>query len=136
MALGYAVDLRNDRLDLVRDRIDADTNPGTIKIYSGTRPATGAAITDQVLLTTGTFAKPSGAASVAGVFAFEAITYVNGITDGTATWARIADGAGAFVADGSVGIVGSGADVILNSVGILEDGIVLHVSATLTAGNA
>jgi len=136
MALGYAMDLRNARLDLVRDRIDADTDPGTIKIYSGTRPATGAAITSQVLLVTGTFDKPSAPDAVDGVLEFEDITYTNGITDGMATWARIEDGDGAFVADGSVGIAGSGADVIINSVGILEDGPVLHVSATITAGNA
>jgi hypothetical protein len=137
MAFGYAVALRNARLNLVRDAIDADlpTNPGTVKIYDGTRPATGAAITDQVLLTTGTFSDPSAPNAAAGVLTFSAITYGDAVADGTATWARVADGSGAFVADGSVGTAGSGADFIMNSVGIVELGPVVHISAQITAGN-
>jgi len=138
MALGYATTLRNSRLDLVRDAIDADspTNAGTVKIYSGTRPATAAAITDQVLLSTGTFSDPSAANASAGVLTFSTITYTNAVADGTATWARIEDGAGTFVADADVGVTGSGADITLNSVGLVTSGPVTHVSATITSGNA
>jgi hypothetical protein len=136
MAFGYKVSLRNARLDLVRAEIDADTDPGTIAILSGTRPATGAAITTQVELAIGTFSDPSAPAASSGELTFDAITYGDAIADGQATWARITDGAGAFVADASVGLPDSGADIILNSVGIVEGGPVSHVSAKITAGNA
>lgn len=136
MAFGYKVPLRNARLNLVRDDIDADIAAGVITILSGTRPATGAAITAQVALTIGTFSLPCAPDAASGELTFSAITYGDALADGTATWARIEDGAGAFVADASVGIPDSGADVILNSVGIVTGGPVTHVSAKITAGNA
>ena len=135
MTMGYDETLRNARLNLVRDAIDDDTDPGTITIYSGTRPDTGAAVTTQVALSVGTFSDPSAPDADDGELVFDTITYTDALADGTATWARIADGADNFVADADVGGPGSGADVVLNSTGLVEDGPVTHVSAKITAGN-
>jgi hypothetical protein len=135
MALGYKVELRNARLDLIRDAIDADTDPGTITIYDGTRPATGASEGSAKTLSVGTFSQPSAPDAATGVLTFDEIVYTDGLDDGTATWARIRDGSGAFIADASVGVTGSGADITINSVGIITDGPVTHVEAKITAGN-
>ena len=135
MTIAYSTALKNARLDLVATAIDAGAAAGTVKIYDGTRPATGAAITTQTLLVTGTFSDPCAAAASAGTLTFSAITYGFAAATGTATWARIADSDGNFVADASVGTSGSGADFILNSTGIVVDGVVNHVSAAITAGN-
>jgi len=136
MAFSYNVDIRNARLELVRDAIDAgETDPGTITIYSGTRPATGAAITDQIALAVGTFGDPCAPDPEDGLLTFAAIDYGEAIGTGTATWARIQDGDDGFAADADVGMAGSGADVIINSTGIVEFGAVTHVSASITAGN-
>ena len=137
MALGYRVELRNARLNLVRDYIDAAATAGVIKIYSGTRPASsGGALSGNTLLASGTFSDPSAPNAAAGVLTFSAITYGNAVATNTATWARIEDGDGLFVSDADVGAVGSGADIIVNSVDFVSGGPVTHVTATITSGNA
>jgi hypothetical protein len=136
MAIGYATALRTTRITAVLTAIDAATGAGTGKLYSGTRPATGAAVTTQTLLATLTFSTTSGTVSN-GVLTFSAITADSSAdADGTATWARIADGDGNFVADLSVGATGSGADIILNNVNIVAGGEVSISSASITEGNA
>ena len=135
MALGYVAALRHARLNLVRDYIDAGPGAGTVKIYTGVRPATGGALSGNTLLTTGTFADPSAPDASGGELVFSAITYTNAAADGDAAWARIEDSTGAFVADASVGVSGSGADFILNSVSMVTDGTVSHVSAKIITGN-
>jgi len=136
MTLGYNVALRNSRLDLLRDDIDAATTAGTIKIYSGTRPATGAALSGNTLLSSGTFSDPSAPNAASGVLTFNTITYTDAVADGTATWARIEDGDGNFVADASVGLTGSGEDITLNAVAFITGGPVSDEGATITHGNA
>jgi hypothetical protein len=51
-----------------------------------------------------------------------------------ATWARVKDSTGAFVADGSVGT--SGSDFIMGSVLIATGQTVSITSGTITEGNA
>lgn len=136
MTMGYATTLRNTRLNDIRDAIDAGAAAGTVKIYTGTRPATGAALSGNTLLSTGTFSDPSAPSAASGVLTFSSITYTDAVADGTATWARIEDSDGTFVADASVGTTGSGEDITLNAVTFVTGGPVNHVSATITAGNA
>lgn len=118
----------------IKDAIDGGSGAGTLKIYDGTRPATGGTAT--TLLGTLTFSDPCGTVS-SGVLTFSAITADSSAdATGTATWARIADSAGTFVADISVGISGSGAELILNTTSIVAGGPISVSSATLTEGNA
>jgi len=135
MTLAYAESVRHARLDAVTAAIDAGAAAGTIKIYDGTRPATGVAITDQTLLVSGAFTDPAAPAASAGVLGFSTITYATAVASGTATWCRVADSDGTFVFDGDVGEAGSGADFVLNSTGIVVDGVVTHIEASITAGN-
>jgi len=137
MTIGLNATLRNARLNVIRDAIDAGTAAGTLKIYSGTRPATGAAPTaSEVLLGTLTFSDPCAPAASGGVLTFSAITGANAVADGTATWARASDSAGTFVMDLSVGATGSGADITLNTTAIVTGGPISVTSATITSGNA
>lgn len=136
MTMGYATTLRNTRLNDIRDAIDAGAGAGTVKIYTGTRPSTGAALSGNTLLSTGTFSDPSAPAATSGVLTFSSISYTDAVADGTATWARIEDSDGTFVADASVGTAGSGEDITLNAVTFVTGGPVNHVSATITGGNA
>lgn len=132
MALGFATALRNARLDQITAKIDAGVGAGLLRIYDGTRPATGGAAT--TLLAELTFSDPSAAAAAAGVLTFSAITKDSSANaPGTATWARIVDSAGTFVMDCSVGT--SGADINLNSTSISVGQEVSITSATITEGN-
>jgi len=131
---GLNVTIRNARLDLIKTAIDAGAGAGTLKFYTATRPATGAAITTQTLLGTVTFSDPSAAAASAGLLTFSAITGGTAVATGTATWARVTDSAGAFVTDMSVGT--AAAEVVVNTVDFVTGGPISVTSAAITEGNA
>lgn len=129
-----ATSIRNTMLDVIATAINAGAGPGLLRVYNGTRPATGGSAT--TLLATLTFSDPctsSGASG--GVLTFAAITQDSSAdnTD-TATWCRIVDSTGTFVADANVGT--SAADFILSSVAIIAGQTVSCTSATITDGNS
>ena len=133
MAIGFSTAVRNAMMDA----ITAQAGGGAIlRLYTGTRPATGAAITSQVLLGSLTCGTPLAPAAVDGVLTFNAIAEdTSADNTGTCTWARLVTSGGTFVADFSVGVVGSGQDVEINSVEISAGQLIQAASATLTAGN-
>lgn len=133
--LGVAVPIRTLWAQALADAIDAGAAGGKLLIYGGTRPATGAAITDQTYLGMVRCADPCGAVED-GVLTFGALTEeADAAATTNATWFRATDSDDAFVTDGSIGAQGSGADLILNSVSVTEGGIIRINSGTLTAGN-
>ena len=133
---GLSTTVRNNRLTQIINAIDGGPGNGTIKPYTGTRPATGGAITSQVLLGTLTFSKPCGTVS-SGVLTFAAIAADSSAdADGTATWARIADSAGTFVGDVDIGVSGSGATIVMNTTSIVAGGSISITSAQINDGNA
>ena len=131
MTVGMVTALRNARLDAITTFAGASCK---LRIYSGTRPATGGAITTLLaeLICNATFAP----AASAGVLTLNAIASdASADSTGTATWARIFKTAGTtIVLDCSVGT--SAADIILNTVSIVAAAVVACSSATITEGNA
>lgn len=96
--------------------LNAGSGAAIIRIYDGTKPAgPDTAITSQVLLGSLTCADPAG--SVSGrVLTFGSITNDSEANaSGTASWARILDSDLNAVIDVSVGLSGSGADLIMNT---------------------
>lgn len=130
-ALATAV--RNSMLDQIKTAVDAGAGAGLLRIYDGTRPATGGAAT--TLLAELTFTDPSAGAAAAGVLTFSAITAdASANATGTASWCRVVDSTGTFVFDGNVGTATS--DFILNTVSITIAQQVSCSSATITDGNS
>jgi hypothetical protein len=135
MALAFADALRNSQLDEITADIDAGSGAGLIRIYDGTRPATGAAITTQTLLATLTLSDPSFPAASSGSMTANSITDDSSAdATGTASWFRVVDSDSNFVMDGDVGT--SGSDLNLNSVAITAGVTVSISSFVLNAGNA
>lgn len=133
MALGYAATLRTAQLAAVGTAIDAGGGAGLLRIYDGSRPATGGAAT--TLLAELTFTDPSVDTNTGGVLTFDAIADdPSANATGTATWFRIVDSGATFVMDGSVGTVG--ADLNLNTTSIVVAAVVSISAGTITAGNA
>jgi hypothetical protein len=133
MALGYVTSVRNARLDAVNTALNAGAGAGLLRIYDGSRPATGG--TPTTLLAELTFSDPAAPAASGGVLTFSAITADSSANaTGTATWWRGVDSTGAAVVDGNCGT--SGSDMNLNSTSITAG---VQVSATgtntITAGN-
>jgi hypothetical protein len=129
MALGYSTTLRNARLDAITTAVGAS---GKLRIYSGTRPATGGTVT--TLLAELTLNATFAPAASGGVLTLNAITAdASADATGTATWARIVKSDGTtFVMDCSVGT--SGADINLNTTSIVAGANVAVTSAVFTEG--
>jgi hypothetical protein len=131
MALAYdVVSIRNAMLDTITTRAG---NAALLRIYDGTRPATGGAAT--TLLAELTCGTPFAAGAATGVLTLGAITQdASANNTGTATWFRIvkADGT-TFVLDGNVGT--SGSDLNLTTTSIVATQPVSVTSFTITEGN-
>jgi hypothetical protein len=135
MTIGMNVTLRNARLTEIITAMDAGAGPATLSFYDGTPPATGAAITTEVLLGTLTMSYPSGTVS-AGVLTLNAITEDSSAdATGTASWARIVDSNVAHVMDLTVTATAGGGDIELNTVSIVIGGPIRITSAAITEGN-
>lgn len=131
MALAFSVTIRNAQMDVVT------TNAGgscLLRIYNGTRPATGGTATTLLaeLTCNATFASSASL----GVLTLNAITSdPSANANGTATWFRIVKSDGVtHVVDGNVGT--SGSDLNLNTTTIVAGQAVALTSFTMTAGNA
>jgi len=131
-ALAYNSTLRTNRMNQVRDFIDAGAGAGLWRIYDGSRPATcGTATT---LLAEMTCSDPCAAGAASGVMTFSAITAdASANATGTATWSRIVDSTGTCAVDMNVGT--SGSDLNLNSTAISSGQEVSITSAVITEGN-
>ena len=131
MALGFATGLRNARADAITTFAGGSCK---LRIYSGSRPATGGTATTLLaeLTCNATFA----AAASGGVLTLNSITQDSAAdATGTATWFRIVKSDGTtHVMDGDVGT--SGSDLNLSSTSIVTGGTVSVTSATITEGNA
>lgn len=130
MAIAYAATLRNSMLDAITTLAGASA---LLRIYDGTRPATGGAATTLLaeLTCNATFAP--GAAG--GVLTLNAITQDSSAnSSGTATWFRIVKSDGTtHVLDGNVGT--SGSDLNLTTTTIVATQPVSVSSFVITEGN-
>lgn len=129
MTVGMSTTLRNGRLDQITSAAGASA---LLKIYDGTRPATGGTVT--TLLATLTCNATFAPAASGGTLTLNAITSGTAAATSTATWARITTSGATFVLDCSVGT--SGADINLNTTSIVSGATVSVTSAVFTEGNA
>lgn len=131
MAIAFeTTTLRNARMDAITTRAG---NAALLRIYDGTRPATGGAAT--TLLAELTCGTPFAPASSGGVLTANAITQDSSANaTGTATWFRIVKSDGTtHVLDGNV--AASGSDLNLTTTSIVITQPVQVTSFVLTEGN-
>lgn len=118
MAVNYNTTVKNSRMTVVRDAIDAGPSFGYLEICTAAYAS---------VLATVTFAKPSGTVST-GVLSFSGlpISTTAGAT-GTAAIARIKDSTGTVIADGlTVGT--SGTDITVSTTSF-NSGIGVNLTA-------
>jgi len=130
MTVGLSTALRNSHMSDINSALNVG-GAGLLRVYDGTRPATGGTATN--LLATLTLTNPAAPSPSGGVLTFSAIASGTAGATGTATWCRFVDSTSAFVMDGSVGT--SAADYILNTTAIVSGVTVSCTSAVMTAGN-
>lgn len=103
---------------------------GTLKIYTGSQPATPATTASGTLLATVTLGA-WGSAS-AGTAAGADPASVNAVATGTAGWFRAASSGGTTVFDGDVTATGGGGVMTLSSTSIVSGGAVDITSLSIT----
>lgn len=131
MAIGYALGLRNAQLDAITTFAGAGAR---LRIYGGTQPTTGGAVTTLLVndFVLGTVFAPAAASATLSPALPPAST---GAVAGTATWFRVVKSDGTtFVMDGSVGT--ASADLILTTTTIANGSAVAISAWTITKGNA
>lgn len=124
MSVTYNQNVRNARLQVVANAIDAGSGNGILVVAA----AGGAPI-----ITSITLAKPCGTVA-SGVLTFSGLplTQIAGLT-ATAGTAYLTDSTGTVVASGlTVGLPGSGADLIMSQVGVVGGDILTLTAATIT----
>jgi hypothetical protein len=128
--LAFSTTLRTARADAITTAVG---NAGKLRIYDGTRPATGGTATTLLAELTG--ATPFAAGASSGVLTVGTITGdTSADATGTATWARWVTSGNTFVMDMNVGT--SGADLNLTSTSIVATEPVNVTSMVVTEGNA
>ncbi len=129
MALAYSTAIRNAMLDSITTAVGAS---GLLRIYSGTRPATGGAATTLLaqLTCNATFA-PSASG---GVLTLNSITQDSSAdATGTASWFRLLTIGAGICVDGDCGT--SGSDLNLTTLSIVATQPVSVTSFVITEGN-
>ena len=131
MALAYAVGIRNAMLDEITTVAGASA---LLRIYDGSRPATGG--TANTLLAELTCNATFAAGASSGALTLNAITQDSSANaTGTATWFRIVASNGTtHVLDGNVGT--SGSDLNLTTTSIVATQPVSVTSFIITEANA
>lgn len=114
------------------DSIGDDLNSGTLKIYTGSQPASGNDAASGTLLVTINLPADAMAAAASGIAAKSGTWSGVAVTDGTAGWFRIANSGATRNYDGSVTAVAGGGDIELDDVSILTGQTVLISTFTVT----
>lgn len=129
MTLAYSTTVRNAMLDSITTAI---AGSGLVRIYDGTRPASGGSAT--TLLAQLALSATSAPAASSGQLTFNAITQdISADATGTATWFRVTTSGGTFVIDGSIST--SGSDLNLTTTSITIGQPVSISSFVITEGN-
>ena len=131
--LTYVDTLRTNRAQLLATAIDTGSGPSaTLTVYTGARPAPGAAITDQLALVVLKFSHPCAKTVSGGVLTLKPLAEQMATANGFPRWARIADRDGTFVADLDVGVPLSGADLEIPTSEIFAGALIRINNATIT----
>ncbi len=130
MALRLAAGSRSAAADAVVGRINAGSGPGTIKVYTGSQPATPATSPTGTLLATFTLNDPAYGAASTGVAALSVSPALSttGVAAGDAGWFRVADSDGNTVFDGACAT--SGAELNMSTVTVS-----IGLTVTITSGS-
>lgn len=120
MAVRLATATRNALADAVATRADLGAAAATVKIYTGTQPASANTAPSTTLLATFTLNDPSFNAAASGAISLITSPAISttGAATGTAGWFRMESSTPATVIDGSVTATGGGGDMTVDNTSI------------------
>lgn len=125
--------LANSILTAVNTALNAGGGPGTLKIYTGTKPAGPDTAATGTLLGTLTLSNTAGVVS-ARTLTFNAVTQdASADATGTATWGRFLDKNGTAVIDVDVSTTSGTAFIKMNTTSVVAGGPIVANSIVITA---
>ncbi|AXV68063.1 MULTISPECIES: hypothetical protein [Ralstonia solanacearum species complex] len=127
-----SVPVRNGRLAVIGQALDAGTAGGLLRLYSAPRPDIGQALAEQVLLAEVRLPLPCMGSLEGGRLVFAPIGQALCRRSGMVAWARLSDSDGRWVADLDAGLPDSGAEVELPKLQVFAGGAVNVELAELT----
>jgi hypothetical protein len=131
--LKFSETVRTARAQVLATAIDTGSaGSATFKVYTGPRPAPGAAITSQQLLVMLQFPTPCAQSVTGGVLTLKPLAEQMATSNGAPNWGRFANRDGDFVADLDVGPPGSGADLEIPTDELFAGALVRINTATIT----
>ncbi|ATL99554.1 hypothetical protein CK910_14560 [Aeromonas sp. CA23] len=131
--LKFSDTVRTARAQVLATAIDTGSaGPATFKVYTGPRPAPGAAITSQQLLVTLQFPNPCAQSVTGGVLTLKPLAEQMATGNGAPNWGRFTNRDGDFVADLDVGPPASGADLEIPTDELFAGALVRINTATIT----
>ena len=116
MTIRYASEVKTARLTVTKDQLLTGTGTAYLKIYSGAAPADHGEVSYQELLCR----VPINAASVADGCITLTLPATTVEASGRAGWARLENRSEVVVADMDVGLTGSGADMALATLDLVQ----------------
>lgn len=129
MTVQVSIAARNAMIDVLADLIDAGASAGKLYIRTGDPPATPETADSGTLLAELTFSDPAyGAASAAEATNATITGDSSANATGTAGHYRVKDSNAVTIWQGTVGAIGSGADLELNTVSITSGDPVVVLS--------
>lgn len=130
MAVQLATAVQNTMCNAAVDYLDSGGSNGTVKVYTGSQPASANASFTGTLLATFTLDLPAFSSATAGVATLSAVPLsTTGVAAGTAGYFRAATSAGGTAFDGSVTVTGGGGQLELNTTTVS-----IGVSIQITSG--
>lgn len=134
MPIQFSTAVRNAMLDAIEVATGASPS---LRIYAGAVPASCADVPGSSPLVTMSLPADFYAAAASGSKVLSGSWTGTAAGGGTATFYRIYDAAGTTCHEqGTVGLAGSGADMIIDSAVIASTQVVTISAKTITAGNA
>lgn len=130
-----ATAVRNSMCDAMVDSVDAGSGAGTLKIYTGSKPATPGDAATGTLLCTFPLSDPAFGAAASGTATLDitpAVEDTSADATGTAGYARFADSDAGGKFDCSVTATGGGGEVQLNTTSIVAGAVVTVTACTVT----
>lgn len=133
MAIRLATATRNALANAFVTQADSGTGAATVKIYTGTQPASANDAASGTLLVTFTLSDPSfGAAAAGGVTLSGTPKSASAAATGTAGWFRLETSTPGTVIDGSVTATGGGGDMTVDNTSITSGQTVNLTGGTVT----
>ena len=126
--------LSNAAVNAEADALARLLDNGYLRVYDGTKPATGnTAISGNTLMSEHRFSATSAPSATNGVLSFNAITVPSALSGGTPTWFRALKSDGVTsIMDGTCGATGSGSNLEFASLPLVLGGAVTISSFTHT----